>query len=365
MRVLSPGRALPANARILILKTHAIGDLLMTTPAIRDLRAAYPAAHVTLMTGSWSAPAVRANPHLDEILEFDDRVLLDRRLAGMLRLLWRVRRGKFDAAVIFHPSPLLHLFALLAGIPRRYGLLRGAGNRFLTAGAVEDLGPGTYYPVNFQRVAALTGASIGEPQLEARTLPEEEASAAALLSGAGVDPEEAFVLVAPGGGRNSKDDVAAKRWPSGHFAALLQTLRSRMPQTRIVLTGSAADAAETGAVLSAVPGAVDLTGRTTLAELFCLAGRARAVVCNDSALLHIAVARGTPVVAPFGPTSLERFVPPSARGLCAKSALACSPCYVGGDFPGCPIAFQCMRDLTPEALWTGLARALAGTLPAA
>src|SRR5690606_34831875 len=109
------------------------------------------------------------------------RVLLrGGRLLAALRLLARIRKGRFDTAVIFHPSPFLHLFALLAGIPIRYGLARGGRgtrNLFLTAAVPEDLGPDTYYPVNFQRVAALAGAVPGSPTPEVHATAEDEAAA--------------------------------------------------------------------------------------------------------------------------------------------------------------------------------------------
>jgi heptosyltransferase-2 len=344
--------------RILIIKTHAIGDLLMTTPAIRDLRIAHPGAHIALMVGKWSAPAVRHNPHLDEIIEFEDSVLLGGRPIAALGLLARILRKRFDTAVIFHPSPLLHLFAMLAGIPSRYGLLRGRRNLFLTGGAPEDLGEDSYYPVNFQRVAALAGAVPGPADLEVHATAEEEASAARLLAEVGIVPGDPFILVAPGGGRNSKDDVEAKRWPVEHFASLLLSMRAGYPGMGIILAGSPGDREETAFVAKTVPGAVDLAGKTTLGQLVCLARGAAAIVCNDSALLHIGIACKRPVVAPFGPTALERFVPEGGRNLCVKSDIACSPCYVGGDFPGCAIGFRCMRELVPEALWTRLKAAL-------
>ena len=71
---------IPENARILIIKTHAIGDLLLTTPAIRDLRSAFPSAHITLLVGSWSASVVRGNPALDEIIEVEDSVFLNKKI---------------------------------------------------------------------------------------------------------------------------------------------------------------------------------------------------------------------------------------------------------------------------------------------
>jgi len=340
--ILNRGR-LPENARILIIKTQAIGDLLMTTPAIRDIRAAYPAAHLALMVGSWSAPAIRKNPSLDEIIEFDDRILLNRHWFEIIRLLFQLRRKQFDCVLIFHPSPFLHFFALLSGIPLRYGLMRGQRDHFLTEGVLEDLEEGKYYPANFQKVAALTGAKPGRMDIEVYTDMEDERQTQMLLEDAGVDAD--FLLVAPGGGRNSKDDVEAKRWPKKYFVELLMELKRTRSNLKIVLCGSEGDREETDFISRRILGAVDLTGRTTLPQLFCLAGKARSILCNDSAIMHIGVARGTPVVAPFGPTSLKRFLPEWARIYSVQSKIACSPCYVGGHFPGCTIGFQCMRDI--------------------
>lgn len=360
-------KPLAADARILIIKTHAIGDLLMSTAAIRDLREAYPSAHIALLTGRWSADAVRRNPHLDEILEFEDRKLLDapRHPFAVAGLLARIRRKRFDAALVFHPLPALHLFARLAGIPVRYGLAReGRSSRFLTASVREDLGPDAYYPVNFQRVAALAGAIPGSPEPEAHFDVEDARDAGALLRAGGIGPETPYILAAPGGGRNSKEDVAAKRWPAESFAEAVREAVRRHPELRVVLTGAPSDREENRVVAAGIPGALDLTGRTRLRQLFALAKGARAVLCNDSALLHIAVASGAPVVVPFGPTLRERFVPPALRHLSIQAPTRCSPCYVGGAFPGCAIGHRCMREIAPADALARLEAILAGPAPA-
>lgn len=355
-----------AAPRILIIKTHAIGDLLLTTPAIRDLRRAYPAAHIALLVGKWSSPAIRWNPHIDELIEVEDTVFLGRRdWRALLALLFRVRRGRFDKAFVFHPGPAVHLFARLAGIPRRFGLTNLRGSRHLTASVQEALGPDDYYPENFLRVVALDGVPTGAPALEVHSSAEDENAADSALRDAGLKPDAAYILVAPGGGRNSKEDVAAKRWPTEHFVEVIRDVRRTHPDLAIVLTGAGSDRAETDLVATAVPEAIDLTGRTSLRALFSLTRRARAVVCNDTALLHIAVACGTAVVAAFGPTLRARFLPPDVRALAVQADIACSPCYVGGHFPGCTIGYRCMRDITPAVLRARLESALARTAPEA
>jgi lipopolysaccharide heptosyltransferase II len=354
------------NARILIVKTHAIGDVLMATPAIRDVRAAYPHAQITMLIGRWSAAAVRTLPFLDDLIEFDDRDLLKGRPVASLRLLARVRARRFDAVFVFHPSPLLHAFAWMAGIPIRLGLRQAQARsaRFLTASVPEDLEAGTYYPLNFQRVVALAGVPLSQPRLEAFSEADDIEAVAQILRESGVSPEEDYILIAPGGGRNSKEDVAARRWPAEKFGELARTVIETHPRLRIILTGSDRDAQDTATVSSMVPRTVDLTSRTTLPQLFALADRARVVICNDSSLLHIAIARGVPAVVPFGPTGARQRVPAWALPFTLQSGIPCSPCYVGGAFPGCSIGIKCLREMEVEALHEKLVRALDDPRPA-
>lgn len=347
---------IPKRARILIMKTHAIGDLLLTTPAIRDIRRAWPDAEITLLTATWSAPVVRNNPHLDRLIEVDDRVFLQRRWGGLMKLCLRLLARRFDAAFLFHPLPAVHALAWLARIPRRYGLVwQGDGFR-LTAGHRQDFG--VYDALNFQNVAALAGAKPGSPRLEAYPSSAETAKVAALLEARGVAATDTVLLVAPGGGRNSKDDVAAKRWPSAHFTTVLAEFARRRPEVRIVISGAKGDRPETRHLAERLPSAVDLSESVTLGELIALTRRARTVLCNDSAVLHLAVAAGVPVVAPFGPTSRTRFLPEGAREFSPQATIACSPCYISGAFPGCDIGYRCMQEITPETVLANVEAAL-------
>ena len=360
-------KKLPEKARILVVKFNAIGDVVMTTPAIRDLRAAYPSAHIALLVGSWSAAAIRENPHLDEIIEFDSRILefdqtpfLKRKWSAILRLILGIRRRSFDCAVILHALPAVHLFVRLTGVPIRYGLSReGLTARHLTAAVREDLGPDRYYAANYQDVVALTGARIGPTQTEVHSGAGDVAEADRLLAVAGIPAGTEFLLVAPGGGRNPREDMQARRWPKERFAEVLLKLLARRPGLRVVLSGAGTDREETGYLADRVPQAVDFTNRLTLPELFHVTRRASAVLCNDSSVLHIGIACRKPVVAPFGPTSAKQRMPVWALPYAWQSPVPCSPCYAGGSaFPGCPIGFQCMRETGPEQILPLVERAL-------
>ena len=125
----------------------------------------------------------------------------------------------------------------------------------------------------------------------------------------------------------------AKRWP--HFRALASKL-----DCRIVLLGAAADRKEA----EQIPG-TNLVGQTTLDEAIDLIAGAAAVVTNDSGLMHIAAATGTPQVALFGSSSPEHTPPMSAVARVLWLKIECSPCYQRI----CPLGhFNCMNGLSVE-----------------
>jgi ADP-heptose:LPS heptosyltransferase len=313
------------------------------------------------MVGSWSAPVIRDDPNLDAVLEFDQDIFLRKRWGGLFRLLLGVRRGRFDCAVILHALPPIHLFMRLAGIPRRYGMARKGRGAFLTASVPEAFDPERYYGEKYQEVAALAGAVPGPQDPGLCANPREEAKARLAMADAGLRDGEEFLLVAPGGGRNPVTDAASKRWPKENFVEVVLDLMRERPALRVVIAGAESDRQETGFLARELPGAIDLTAKLTLPELAGAARMARAILCNDSSLLHIGIACGTPVVAPFGPTSARQLVPARALAWVRQSDAPSSPCYQVGSgipFPESEIGFQCMQAIRPAHMLPLLERAL-------
>ena len=155
----------------------------------------------------------------------------------------------------------------------------------------------------------------------------------------------------------------AKRWPAQHFTELAGRL-----DAPVVLLGSAHDAALCDEIVRLTQGArtgscTSLAGRSGLDESLALVAGARAVVTNDSGLMHIAAALDTPQVALFGSSNPLHTPPLSdvARVLWLKNdtsyrpALDCAPCYARI----CPLGHtRCLNDLTPQRAVEALATLL-------
>ncbi|MDD5045000.1 MAG: glycosyltransferase family 9 protein, partial [Candidatus Omnitrophica bacterium] len=110
----------PKFQRILIVRTDRIGDVLLSTPVIRAMRDAYPAAYIAMLVSPYAKETVEGNPYLDEVLVYDKDArhkswLASRNFARALK------RKQFDLALILHPTNRMHLVTFFAGIPRRIG----------------------------------------------------------------------------------------------------------------------------------------------------------------------------------------------------------------------------------------------------
>jgi heptosyltransferase-2 len=151
-----------------------------------------------------------------------------------------------------------------------------------------------------------------------------------------------------------------KRWP---FYTELARL---LDDVRIVVVGAAADAELARAIVAAIPDrALDATGRLSLLASAELIRRARALVTNDSAPLHLASAVDTPTVAVFGPTVPEFGFGPLAqqREIAGHTDLACRPCDRHGP-QRCPLGhWRCMREITPAQIAALLQRVMVAQPP--
>lgn len=340
--------------KILIIKTHAIGDVLMATPAFRALRDLYPQAHLTLMVGQWSYPVVRYNPHINDFILFEESIFFKKRFRSLIALVKRIRSQSFDRVVILHPSPVLHFFAWLCGIPNRVGLQRAKKSRFLTLAHWENSEPDFYYPQNFIRLIQQLGPCSDSVALEAYFSEVESKAVQVRALQEGLSLQKPILLVAPGGARNPKESVLAKLWPASYYTQFIHLALKRFPHLQVVLTGGPGDQSVCDQIQQSNPQVFNWCAQTSLEELLALVDQASWVLCNDSSMLHMAVARSRPVFCIFGPTNPRNLAPELPHVHVLRSGVSCSPCFQYSIFPGCAHQLQCMYQLTPEKVWQTL-----------
>lgn len=343
--------------RILVIKLADIGDLLTATPALRALRESYPDARLDLLTTPQAA-AVVPSALVDEVLAIQRHLVGNPgQVAGLLRLLLRLRHGRYDAALIFHHLTLAvgaakyRLLAAASGARLRAGLDNGRGS-WLTHAVVDEGFGARHEVVYWLQVASLLGAVTRDRRLAAHYTAADQEWARQVLAGqrAGLR-----VAIHPGSGGYS----LARRWEAEKWAAVADRLSERYG-AHIILVGTAADGVAAVKAAMKAP-ALDLSGRTTLPRLAALLARCHLFLGADSGVMHLAAAVGVPVVALFGPSNHRAWRPwrPDGQVAVVRLGLSCSPCsYVGhsvGWREGCWHRF-CMADLTPDQVMAAVER---------
>jgi len=299
------------------------------------------------MVGEWSRAALEGNPHLDEIISYPDPWIQNKQPLGYLRLAARLRRRCFDVAYIFHSHTLIHLIAVLAGIPRRYGFfdpnLKKNGH-LLSARTEWQPNTDRYIADNYLDIPRLAGFQGGDVSLDFFLSESEQEKADQLLKVNSLEPGQ-FLVVAPGGGVNPRQNVFEKRWATAKYAELCNLLQRDWDLPMIVV-GSRHEA-EIGRKITSGSSAriIDLIGRIPFRISAALIRRCRMLICNDSAVMHVAVAYGIPSLAIFGPSNPRSLLPVSQVNQWITSGLDCSPCYCNSIFPGCE-HLRCMEELT-------------------
>ena len=117
---------------MLIIRSGAIGDVIMATPLVKNIRENFPDSQITFLVGNWSKNVLLNNPNVNKILPFDDKIIIKKNIVEVVGLLRKIRKMKFDLCFILDKSWMWGLFAYLCNIKIRIGFSRGYEGLFNT-----------------------------------------------------------------------------------------------------------------------------------------------------------------------------------------------------------------------------------------
>jgi ADP-heptose:LPS heptosyltransferase len=307
--------------RILILRLERIGDLLMTLPAIADLRGAAPDAEIDLVVGSWNAGLAGAVATVTRVQTLDAAWLSrdggGRGLASLLSAARQWRRADYDLAINFEPDIRSNLLAAGSGAAWTAGYRSGGGGSLLDVALEYDTQ--THTADNARRlVSTVLGATPALRTGRSLVVPQDAHDRAARLLAAARRP---LVGVHVHGGR------AIKQWDPDRFADVARRLIATSGAT-IVLTGSAADRPLVDGVKRTLPAqsVIDAAGDVDLLTLAAIFERLDLLITGDTGPMHLGVAVGAPVVAVFGPSDPARYGPRGPHDCVVRFDLPCGPC---------------------------------------
>jgi lipopolysaccharide heptosyltransferase I len=336
-----------APRRIALIKPSALGDVVHALPALTALRRRFPHAHITWVVNRSFEPLLRGHPDLDETLAFDrgaSRGGFWAAFGSWGRFLSRLRRGRFDLALDLQGLLRSGVMTRATGAPRRVGLAGAReGAAWLYTDIVDVPDPQSTHAVDRYLLAIRAlGGSVERPTFRLPSFAAEADVIGRLLAPL---PRPWIAVVV--GAR-----WLTKRWPPGHFAGLLRQAHASFGASAIFV-GAAEDGPASEQAARHLDGpSLLLTGRTSLPELACVLASSNVVLANDTGPLHLAVALGRPVVAPYTCTQ-TRLTGPYAVAGAVEAPVPCA----GSLLKQCG-HMSCMNALTPERLWPALHEAL-------
>ena len=350
-------------ANILAVRLDSIGDVLMTTPALRAVKQSRPGRRVTLLTSPSGAEAAALVPEVDRVIVYEAPWMKATAPRPDSRadhaLIERLRAEDFDAAVVFtvysqNPLPAV-LLCYLADIPLRLAHCRENPYQLLTDWVKEtEPDDGIRHEVRRQLdLVAAVGCRTADERLSARVAHADRVRVRSLLAAVGVGPGRPRVVVHPGATAESR------RYPPDLYAEACRRLVME-DGCQVIFTGSEGERPLVDSIQRGMTApSASLAGRLSLGELAALLELTPVLVTNNTGPAHLAAAVGTPVVNLYALTNPQH-TPWGVPSRVLYHDVPCKFCYKSV----CPEGHgNCLRLVPPEAVVTAVRELMA--LPAA
>jgi heptosyltransferase II len=335
-----------------------VGDVVMSTPALRALRDHFRDATIYGVMKPYVADVLAGTDLIDEAV-FDDRRGWSR---GVLSLARRLRQESIDLAILFTNSFRTAFVSWMGKCRQRVGYHRDGRGWLLTdaLNAIVDA-QGEFQPSPIIDAYNLLAERAGTPkpgyQMELATLPEDEHQADHVWRTFDMSILRPVIALNPGAAFGS-----AKQWPAHHFARLARLLVDQMDAQVLVLCGP-----KERDLAQIIVQQTDRNDVHSLAQEKMTLGLTKAcilrsdlLITTDSGPRHFAAAFNRPVVSLFGPTHIEWTETYYARAIHLQHRLPCGPCQQrvcslrGVDH------HRCMEDLMPEEVFSASMKLLNG-----
>ncbi|MDP2922271.1 MAG: lipopolysaccharide heptosyltransferase II [Candidatus Omnitrophota bacterium] len=326
--------------RILIVRTDRIGDVILSTPVIKNLRNFYPSAHIAFMCRPYTKDIAEGNPYLDEVIVYDKD--------GKHKSIWKsigfasyLRKKKFDLAIILHPTDRMHTLLFFCGIAQRVGWNKKKG-WLLTQAIPHTKQEGSKHELEYTLdILRAMNIPVVDKDMYFPIKEEAEQKIEKILKENKIEDREEFIVIHPSA------SCPSKRWPQEYFSKLVRLLKEKAGVKIAIITSK--DEKSFGEQIVKENEVVDLRGNLSVAEIGSLLKRAKLFISNDSGPVHIAAALGIPVISIFGRNdfglSPKRWKPLGEKSIYIhKPPFECPICLAHN----CTKGFLCLKAIKPE-----------------
>jgi heptosyltransferase-2 len=333
----------PAYTKILVVNLGGIGDLLLSTPAVRSLKETFPRASITMLVTPQAGPLARDLPYVDSVR------LLYLDAGGAFRNAWTLMRfwmRHFDIALNMRSIASERGARLIQWIFSVVKPRVSAGRNTDGRGSFFSISvPETLHGEKHEMEYDLDLVSAAGARVEGRTIDlfrdgPSIHKIGVLLAQNGVEAGSTPVIGIHPGGKKSH------RWPLHYFCSVVKELAHRYPQVVFVITGDRSEISLGNTICHNVAAhVVNFAGQLSIKETISLIRQCALFISNDTGPMQIAAAAGVPLVALFGPGYVTRFDPRvvSPKAVTLYRQATCAPC----DRTDCPDK-RCLSAIVPE-----------------
>jgi heptosyltransferase-2 len=343
--------------KILVMRYRFIGDTVLTVPFLRNLRHAYPEAHIDLMIEPFSGQVLEGCPYVDRTIPFEFKTIhrysassQRGKLAGYAHYWQLLRQEGYDAAFALKRSLSSALLVRAAGIPRRIGFATEGRTLLLTDPVPyrQD----QHEVQNFLDCLRVLDIPVESVALELWPSEENDALAGKFFSDAGWKKDDLKIII------HAAASLPAKQWPLERFAAVMKVLKDRYGAL-FVYTGASPDTALYQEIERLGPfNGLNLCGKTGLHANLSVYRAAHLFFGVDSGPMHMAAAVGVPVVALFGPTDERKWGPWGSDHTVITKRLSCYPCK-----PHKCADNECMKEISVKEALEAVEKKLGAIMP--
>ncbi len=326
--------------KILVIKLRAVGDVLLSTIVLKNLRHHFPDAQIDFLTEPASREVLEANPSIDDI------VIFDRKGEGNLSFFSRVRKTGYDLVIDLFGNPRTALMTFLSGARFRVGYpFRG---RRYAYNILAESRRGELHNVEFNLDALRAlGIEIVDRQIPFAVSNEDVEFISAFVRERGLEGENLVAL-------NPSGTWYTKRWGLKKFAELGDAL-TRVYNVRVALLWGPGELQAAQQIRDLMTQPAFIPPATSLKQLGALLKRCMFVVSNDTAPMHLAAVLGVPTLGIFGPTNPHLQGPIGQQSSWVRlDGLECLGC----NLTACPIGHICMERLSVDAVLNAVEKLL-------
>lgn len=300
--------------KILLVKRGALGDILMTTPLVRQIRQHFPQALLDYTIGDSCKSVLTGNPYLSNIISLPDKAFSPAGVWLLLRFIWSIR-GKYDHIFILGKNWNINLLFKFSGSCLT-GFAREKVSRLILDNYVVYNDTNRYqvdYYLDLLTVSRFINANYTDIQMELATIPSDKPVVTNFLT---KNQLNHFVVVTNSGGNNSFENSGIRMLPE---AKILELLMRLLPETAVILLGGAVDAINYARYWNKLGNPQNLylcAGMFTLAQSVELLKLVEHFYVTDCGSMHLGLVAGVSdrMTCFFGPTNPRHILPPGFTG---------------------------------------------------